>query len=72
MPSLLKALDDEDFFVRIMVIETLGAIGDKQAVPHLARYLNDENKRIRETAAKALNDIEASDNPLPFDNLVKP
>lgn len=66
LPSLLKALDDEDFFVRITVIETLGAIGDNQAIPHLARYLNDENRRIRETAAKALSEIETGDNPSPI------
>jgi HEAT repeat protein len=58
LPELIKALQDEDFFVRKGAIEALGNIGDKEAVPHLIPRLKDHNRHLRAVAARALGTLE--------------
>jgi HEAT repeat protein len=52
--SLLKALEDKDSKVRKAAAQSLGRIGDPQAVDPLVNALGDRYSDVREAAAKAL------------------
>ena len=47
IPALTGLLCDRDSAVRMKVIELLGAIGDKDAIPALMQSLGDENREVR-------------------------
>ena len=53
-PELLDMLGDEDGFVRILAMETLGDFGHVEAVPRLVDLLDDASGQIRKTAAQQL------------------
>lgn len=57
--ALIKALEDEDVFVRLSAASALGDIGSPEAVTVLIKDMEDENtdKHVRESAASALGDI---------------
>ena len=63
-PVLAEA-DAVESPIRSHAITTLGYLGNRAAVPHLQRYLDDEAALVRATAAKslvrlnALNDVQA-------------
>ena len=53
-PSLVKALDDEDSYVRRNVVQILGEIGDSYTIPYLVKALHDEDDMVRRLATVAL------------------
>jgi HEAT repeat protein len=55
--KLIKALRDEDSYVRISVAWALGEIGDARAVDALIEALRDEDRYVRESVAEALGAI---------------
>ena len=56
--SLTEALNDEgDPVLRLLAAKALGEIGNAQTAEALAGRLNDEDWRVREAAAKALEKI---------------
>lgn len=58
IPSLLKALQHEDWLVRLHAVESLGKAKSKQAVEALLSLLfNDRDSAVREDAVKALGEI---------------
>jgi HEAT repeat protein len=56
--ALINALDDPDAHVRGRAADTLGRIGEIQALPGLIRALGDENIRVRENAIEALGRLK--------------
>jgi HEAT repeat protein len=46
--KLIKALKDEDSYVRIGVAEALGEIGDSRAVKALIEALKDKDSAVRD------------------------
>jgi HEAT repeat protein len=56
VPSLLKALRDDDIFLRMAITGALIKIG-YPAVPGLVKALFDNNKAVRRASAKALGKI---------------
>lgn len=59
---LIKALDDENWYVRYYAAEVLGKIGDKRAVEPLKKALKDEIRNVRSKAAEALEKIKTKKN----------
>ncbi len=57
VPPLIRALQDEDGWVRREAAQALGEIKDARAVPPLIRALQDEDEGVREAAAEALGKI---------------
>jgi HEAT repeat protein len=55
--SLLIDLEDKDSTVRKAAAQSLGRIGDLQAVDPLVIALGDEYSDVREAAAKALENL---------------
>jgi HEAT repeat protein len=54
---LIKALDDEDQFIRSYAALSLGKIGDNRSIDPLVKVLADEKKSVRSNAAIALGFI---------------
>ncbi len=62
VPSLIRALQDEYYYVREKAAEALGKIrSDQKAVPALIAVLHDENGIVRDKAEGALNMIGPPD-----------
>jgi HEAT repeat protein len=60
IPFLLKALQHEDWLVRLHAVESLGKTRSKRAVgPLLSRVFNDRDSAVREDAVQALGEIGA-------------
>ncbi|WP_119067374.1 HEAT repeat domain-containing protein [Aggregatilinea lenta] len=58
VPQLVVALEDDDYSTRYRIIEMLGKIGDKQAVPKLLDILfKDNNRAIHKAVTDALGQI---------------
>jgi len=58
IPSLLKALQHEDWLVRLHAVESLGLAKSKRAVePLLSIVFNDRDSAVREDAVRALGEI---------------
>ena len=58
IPSLLKALQHEDWLVRLHAVESLGKTQSKRAVePLLSVLFNDRDSAVREDAVRALGEI---------------
>jgi len=55
--GLIRALKDEDYWVRWRAAESLGRIGDKRAVEPLIEILNDTNYMVQTEVAWALRQI---------------
>jgi HEAT repeat protein len=53
VPALVSLLRDRDSAVRIKVVELLGKMGEKDAIPALMQSLADENREVRWSAALA-------------------
>ncbi len=47
VPSLLRGVDDDDAYVRQMVLNALGELGDARALPRLRRALTDPRPEMR-------------------------
>src|SRR3954464_14541269 len=47
VPALLRGVDDDDAYVRQMVLNTLGELGDARALPRLRRALTDKRPEMR-------------------------
>ncbi len=47
VPSLLRGVDDDDAYVRQMVLNALGELGDERALPRLRRALTDKRPEMR-------------------------
>ena len=58
LPLLLKALKNEDFWVRKVCVEALGEIGDKSSIPAIKKALKDDNFFVRAAAVWALYRID--------------
>jgi HEAT repeat protein len=60
VPSLVKALADTNFVIRLVAARGLGLFGTnaQPAVPVLVRLLNDRNSRVRPDATNALRKID--------------
>lgn len=54
---LMEKLGDRNMLVRIETCETLGAIGDKKALPALLRALYDSSPLVRSYAAGAIGEL---------------
>jgi HEAT repeat protein len=54
---LLKALDDEDKWVRYMAADALGNIGDVRSIERLIPLLDDNDQDVRFATAYALGNI---------------
>ncbi|OQW36970.1 MAG: hypothetical protein A4E19_14645 [Nitrospira sp. SG-bin1] len=58
IPSLLKALQHEDWLVRLHAVESLGKAKSKRAAePLLSVLFNDRDSAVREDAVRALGEI---------------
>lgn len=57
-PKLLPHITDADPEVRVMVIEALGDMGARAAIPALKRALGDSNAEVRRAAIEALAELE--------------
>ncbi len=57
VPVLVKALSDENSFVRRIAASALAQIDDSRAVPALMDALNDKDDLVRASAADALTNI---------------
>ena len=55
--TLISGIDDGELLVREASIDSLGRIGDPQAVPYLVRLMGDRNSTIRLSVMKALGEI---------------
>ena len=57
LPTLIKILSDdkEHVMVRHEAAEALGAIGNREAVPVLEKYLDDEHIEVSESCEVALD-----------------
>jgi hypothetical protein len=53
IPKLREAARDDDSMRRVFVMNVLGAIGDRRALPTLQRGLTDSDKGVRYEAARA-------------------
>lgn len=56
---LLRALDNQLWHIRRIVVQGLGRLGDKAALPHLQQALMDKNGEVRSAAAEALAQLKA-------------
>jgi HEAT repeat protein len=63
VPVLIKALKDNDWYVREKAAYALEKIRDKSAVPALIEALRDESQGVRYYAAEALSKIGKSAVP---------
>jgi hypothetical protein len=54
---LLKNLSDPELEIRLVSIESLGALGDKEALPALINLLRSEDEQVKTAARKALDRI---------------
>ena len=57
LETVLGAMHDEDYRVRLFVAWVLGMLRNKQAVDPLLKLLNDEDEGVRENAAWALGKL---------------
>lgn len=57
VPGLIKALNDEDPYVRESAAKSLGNISNQQAISALVQALNDQDSDVRKSAAEALGKI---------------
>jgi hypothetical protein len=55
--ALIKAMQDDDIWVRESVVEALGKIGGKRVVAPLEEALEDEDEDVRKAAADALDNL---------------
>ena len=55
---LIFFLGSEDHFIRIRAMKLLGKLGDASALASLNEQLNDDNRKIRRNAKKAIKRIE--------------
>jgi len=62
VPSLVEALRDKDWRLRLACAQALGRIGPaaKAAIPALTKALKDQSKDVRKAAAEALRKIQAA------------
>jgi HEAT repeat protein len=58
LPEVLKLLEHKDAAIRFDTASTLGAIGDKSAIPHLRKAVEDSDAGVRHAATEALQAIE--------------
>lgn len=58
VPSLIEALNDENFSVQGQAAQALGAIGDKAAVMPLIERLNDSSDMVQQYVCWALGDLK--------------
>mgnify|MGYP002639231665 CR=1 FL=1 len=61
--ALIKNLKDPDLEIRLVSIESLGTLGEKEALPALINLLRDEDQQIKDAARKALDRINKNDDP---------
>lgn len=57
VPGLLRALDSDDVYVRIVAAEGLGKIGNPVAIRRLEQTLDDPRSDVRRRVMKALERI---------------
>jgi HEAT repeat protein len=57
LPSLLSALNDEDYTIRASAIAALGNIGDTAVTSDLLQALQDNHYEVRQAAAQALGQV---------------
>ncbi|MGD1047820.1 MAG: HEAT repeat domain-containing protein [Candidatus Krumholzibacteriaceae bacterium] len=60
-PLLELLLKTPDWSIRARVIESLGKIGANEAIPHLVRFLRDEEGWVRRSTVEALGRLESQD-----------
>jgi HEAT repeat protein len=60
-PLLELLVETDDWSLKARIIESLGKIGAKEAVPRLIEYLKDEEGWVRRSAVEALGRLEAQD-----------
>jgi len=60
--GLISVLDSELWFVRKNAVEALGEIGDRKALPHLIRLMEDEDVEVRRAARRAIESLGKSKN----------
>jgi hypothetical protein len=56
-PTLATLARDEEWFVRLRAVTSLGKFGETRSVPVLIRALCDRNRQIRQRAAEALTHV---------------
>lgn len=61
--ALLENLKDPDLEIRLVSIESLGTLGEKDALPALINLLRDEDPQIKAAARKALDRINHIQDP---------
>lgn len=55
--TLLLYINDDDHDLRKQIVDILGNIGDKQAIPHLIESLSDPDENVKSAAAENLGKI---------------
>ncbi|MBN2240219.1 MAG: HEAT repeat domain-containing protein [Dehalococcoidales bacterium] len=66
VPYLINLVNDDDMEVRLKVIQSLGKIGTASARECLGLCLESTSDAIRDAAESAIQEINASDDPLSF------
>ncbi|MCB9745532.1 MAG: PilT/PilU family type 4a pilus ATPase [Alphaproteobacteria bacterium] len=66
---IVKLLEDDDWWLRVIACESLGRLGDERAVPFLIKALNDEDARW--AAIEALAAIGSPSALKPFSQLLR-
>ena len=59
--ALIKALKDNNWLVQAYAAQSLGRLGDKQAISALTELLKDENADVRKAAKQAIEKIEGNE-----------
>ncbi|MDX2074896.1 MAG: HEAT repeat domain-containing protein [bacterium] len=62
LKRLLVALTDENWTIRLLVIETIAVLGAKDAIPALIPLLKDAHQTVRMTAIRAIGLLGTSDD----------
>lgn len=68
---IIRALGDEDYWVRWQAVTALGQNGSERVIPLLVRQLREHRWRIREAAACALGKLRATEAVKPLLGLLR-
>ncbi|UCH42695.1 MAG: HEAT repeat domain-containing protein [Dehalococcoidales bacterium] len=66
VPYLIILVDDTDIDVQMAAIQALGKIGGTKAKECLEQLLDNTSEAIRETTEQALDELSATEGPLPI------
>ena len=63
---VIRALENEDWLIRVGAVEALGNIGGHEAIQYLSQALGDQYSIVRENAVRALGNIGTIETAIPL------